>query len=438
MKFIREPLDKFIKLETSGSIILFLATVSALVLANSPLSESFLDFWNNYISINLPGLELSKPIIKWINDGLMVIFFFLIGLEIKRELLAGELNNFKKASLPLFAAVGGMVFPAVLFIILNFGEPGSEGWGIPVATDIAFTLGILQLLGKRVPVGLKVFLMAFAIIDDLGAVLVIAFFYSTNLAWGYIGIALLIIVVLFALSLKGYYSKYFFFLMGVIVWILFLKSGIHATIAGVLLATTIPIKRKTNTTSFYNDVKDALNMFVADCDRKKDEKNILTQNQLSAIEEIEDLAEKTAPPLQYLEHSLHGWIVFLIMPLFALANAGVVFNFGGESNFGLSTNIALSMVFGKAIGIFLFSLVSIKLKISELPKKITYKMLAGISILGGLGFTMSLFINNLAFSDQTLIDSAKMGILIGSVVAGTLGFIVLKAALKGEEKNEMP
>jgi Na+:H+ antiporter, NhaA family len=438
MKFIREPLDKFIKLETSGSIILFLATVSALVLANSPLSESFLDFWNNYISINLPGLELSKPIIKWINDGLMVIFFFLIGLEIKRELLAGELNNFKKASLPLFAAVGGMVFPAVLFIILNFGEPGSEGWGIPVATDIAFTLGILQLLGKRVPVGLKVFLMAFAIIDDLGAVLVIAFFYSTNLAWGYIGIALLIIVVLFALSLKGYYSKYFFFLMGVIVWILFLKSGIHATIAGVLLATTIPIKRKTNTTSFYNDVKDALNMFVADCDRKKDEKNILTQNQLSAIEEIEDLAEKTAPPLQYLEHSLHGWIVFLIMPLFALANAGVVFNFGGESNFGLSTNIALSMVFGKAIGIFLFSLVSIKLKISELPKKITYKMLAGISILGGLGFTMSLFINNLAFSDQALIDSAKMGILIGSVVAGTLGFIVLKAALKGEEKNEMP
>lgn len=437
MKFIKEPLDKFIRLETSGSIILFIATVSALVLANSPVSDSFLGLWNNYISINIPGLELSKPIIKWINDGLMVIFFFLIGLEIKRELVAGELNNFKKASLPLFAALGGMVFPAVFFIILNYGEPGSEGWGIPTATDIAFTLGILQLLGKRVPVGLKVFLMAFAIIDDLGAVLVIAFFYSTNLAWGYIGIALIILAILALLSLKGYYSKYFFFLMGVIVWILFLKSGIHATIAGVLLALTIPIKRKTNTTSFYNNVKDALDMFIADCDNKKSETKMLTKNQLAAIEEIEDLAAKTAPPLQYLEHSLHGWIAFLIMPLFALANAGVVFDFGGESNFGLSANIALSMVLGKAIGIFLLSFVSIKLKISELPKNINFTMLAGIAILGGLGFTMSLFINNLAFSDQALIDSAKMGILIGSVVAGIVGFVVLKATLKGAEKNGM-
>jgi NhaA family Na+:H+ antiporter len=438
MKFIREPLDKFIKLETSGSIILFLSTVLALVLANSPVSGSFLGFWNNYISINLPGLELSKPIIKWINDGLMVIFFFLIGLEIKRELVAGELNDFKKASLPLFAALGGMVFPAVFFIILNYGQPGSEGWGIPTATDIAFTLGILQLLGKRVPIGLKVFLMAFAIIDDLGAVLVIAFFYSSNLAWGYIGIALIILAVLTVLSLKGYYSKYFFFLMGFIVWVLFLKSGIHATIAGVLLALTIPIKRKADTISFYNNVKDALDMFIADCDNKKPETKILTKNQLSAIEEIEDLAEKTSPPLQYLEHSLHGWIVFLIMPLFALANAGVVFNFSGESNFGLSANIALSMVLGKALGIFLLSFLSIKLKISELPKNVTFKMLGGISILGGLGFTMSLFINNLAFSDQALIDSAKMGILIGSVVAGSLGFVVLKAALKGAEKNELP
>jgi NhaA family Na+:H+ antiporter len=409
----------------------------ALVLANSPVSERFLGFWNNYISINLPGLELSKPIIKWINDGLMVIFFFLIGLEIKRELVAGELSDFKKASLPLFAAVGGMVFPAVFFIILNYGQPGSEGWGIPTATDIAFTLGILQLLGKRVPVGLKVFLMAFAIIDDLGAVLVIAFFYSTNLAWGYIGIALIILAILTLLSLKGYYSKYFFFLMGFIVWVLFLKSGIHATIAGVLLALTIPIKRKANTISFYNNVKDALDMFVADCDNKKSETKMLTKNQLSAIEEIEDLAERTSPPLQHLEHSLHGWIVFLIMPLFALANAGVVFNFSGESNFGLSTNIALSMVLGKALGIFLLSFLSIKLRISELPKNVTFKMLGGISILGGLGFTMSLFINNLAFADQALIDSAKIGILIGSVVAGTLGFVVLKAALKSAEKNEL-
>ena len=437
MNFIKEPLAKFIKLETSSSIILFLATVSALVLANSPISESFQGFWKNYITINLPGLELSKPVIKWINDGLMVIFFFLIGLEIKRELVAGELNNFKKASLPLFAAIGGMIVPALLFTILNYGEPGSQGWGIPIAADIAFTLGILQLLGKRVPVGLKVFLMAFAIIDDLGAVLVIAFFYSTNLVWGYIGFALMIVAVLFILSIKGYYSKYFFFLMGLIVWILFLKSGIHATIAGVLLALTIPIKRKTKTMLFHREVKEALDMFVEDCDKNNDETKILTKNQLTAIEEIEDLAEKTAPPLQYLEHALHGWVSYLIMPLFAFANAGVVFKFGSEFNFSLSTNIALSMIFGNALGIFIFAYLSIKLKISELPQNVSFKMLGGISILGGLGFTMSLFINSLAFSDQGLIDAAKMGVLIGSLVAGVLGYLVLNTALKGAEKNGM-
>lgn len=438
MDLIKEPLTKFIKLETSGSIILFIATVAALILANSPLSSEFLGLWSNTISVNVPGLELSKPVIKWINDGLMVVFFFVIGLEIKRELLAGELNDFKKASLPLIAAIGGMIFPALMFTFLNYGEPGSEGWGIPTATDIAFTLGILQLLGKRVPVGLKVFLMAFAIIDDLGAVLIIAFFYSSNLAWGYIGFALLIITFLFILSAKGFYSKYVFFLMGVIVWILFLKSGIHATIAGVLLALTIPLKRKANTLSFYNNIKDAIDMFVADCDRTKSETKILSKNQLAALEEIEELAEKTAPPLQYLEHSLHGWIAYLIMPVFALANAGVVFNFGGESNFSLSYSIALSMIFGKTIGIFLFSFISIKLNISELPKNITYKMLLGISVLGGLGFTMSLFINSLAFTEQALIDSAKMGVLIGSLVAGILGYLILRVALKQSEKNELP
>ncbi len=438
MNFIKEPLVKFIKLETSGSIVLFLATVSALILANSPISDSFLGFWNNYATIDIPGLELSKPVIKWINDGLMAVFFFLIGLEIKRELVLGELNNFKKASLPLFAAVGGMIFPAVFFIVLNFGEPGSQGWGIPIATDIAFALGILQLLGKRVPLGLKVFLMAFAIIDDLGAILIIALFYSSNLIWGYIGIGILIVALLMFLSIKGYYSKYFFFLMGVVVWILFLKSGIHATIAGVLLALTIPLKRNTNTKTFYNNVKEELDLFIADCDNNNDQTKILTKNQLSALEEIEELAEKTSPPLQSLEHSLHGWVSYLIMPLFAFANAGVVINFSVDANMSLTANIALSMIFGKAIGIFLFSFVSIKSKLSELPNNITYKMLGGISILGGLGFTMSLFINNLAFTDQAFIDSAKMGILIGSITTGVVGFLVLKAALKGAEKNEVP
>ncbi|MGE0021327.1 MAG: Na+/H+ antiporter NhaA [Draconibacterium sp.] len=435
MEFIREPLAKFIKLESSSSIVLFAATVSALILANSPVGAQFLDFWNNYITISIPGLELSKPVIKWINDGLMVIFFFLIGLEIKRELIAGEINSFKKASLPMFAAIGGMIFPALLFTILNNGKPGAEGWGIPIAADIAFTLGIMQLLGNRVPVGLKVFLMAFAIIDDLGAVLVIAFFYSNNLAWEYLGFALLLVAMLALLSWRGMYSKYFFFIISIIVWVLFLKSGIHATIAGVLLALTIPLKRKTKTTSFYTQAKEALELFVNDCKKQKEPAVLLTHNQLTAIEEIQDISEKTAPPLQYLEHSLHGWVSYLIMPLFAFANAGVAFSFSGDTNFGLSINIALSMIIGNFLGIFLFSYLAIKLKISEMPANVTMKMLAGISILGGLGFTMSLFINNLAFTDQALIDSAKIGILIGSVITGTVGFIVLRATLKGAKNS---
>jgi len=438
MNFIKKPLSRFIKLETSSSIILFIATVAALILANSPLSDVYIDFWNNYITISLPGFELSKPILKWINDGLMVIFFFLIGLEIKREFIVGELNSFKKASLPIFAAIGGMILPALLFTFLNFGKPGSQGWGIPIATDIAFTLGILQLLGKRVPLSLKVFLMAFAIIDDLGAVLVIALFYSSNLAWSYIGIGLIIVAILIFLSSKGFYSKYFFFLMGVVVWVLFLKSGIHTTIAGVLLALTIPLHRKTNTKSFYDKGKEALDIFITDCNKNEYETKILTKNQLAAIDELEDLSEKTAPPLQYLEHSLHGWVSYLIMPLFAFANAGVVFSFSGESNFSLSSNIAISMVLGKVVGIFLFSFLSAKFKISELPKDVSLMMLAGISILGGLGFTMSLFINSLAYTDPAFIDAAKMGVLIGSLVAGVLGYVVLRTSLKVVKENEMP
>jgi NhaA family Na+:H+ antiporter len=433
IRFIREPLNQFIKLETSSSIILFLATISALTLANSPVGDEFLQFWDNYMTLKVPGFELSKPILKWINDGLMAIFFFLIGLEIKREILNGELSRLKKASLPIFAALGGMIFPALTFTFLNYGEPGSQGWGIPMAADIAFTLGILKLLGNRVPNGLKVFLMAFAIIDDLGAVLVIAFFYSSNLVWLYIGIALAIVAGLIVLSFRGFYSKYLFFVLGVVVWVLFLKSGIHSTIAGVLMALTIPLRRETDTRSFYEKGKENLEAFLEDCNANV-EKTILTKRQLAVIDDMEEITEKTAAPLQYLEHRLHGWVSYLIMPLFALANAGVVFSFSGDSNFSLSTNLAISLVAGNSIGIFLFSYVSIKLNLAELPKNVSFSHLLGVSFLGGLGFTMSLFINNLAYSDPLLINSAKMGILIGSLLAGVIGYFILKFTLK--EKNE--
>ncbi len=434
IQLIKEPLNQFIRLETSSSIILFLATISALILANSPLKESFLGFWDNYITITVPGFELSKPILKWINDGLMAIFFFLIGLEIKREILSGELSRVKKASLPIFAAVGGMIVPAVMFTLLNVGQPGAEGWGIPIAADIAFTLGILKVLGNRIPNGLKVFLMAFAIIDDLGAVLIIAFFYSSNLVWLYIGVGVAIVALLTFLSFRGFYSKYLFFVLGVVVWVLFLKSGIHSTIAGVLMALTIPLRRETDTHSFYKKGKENLETFMEDC-KNNGEKSVLTHRQLEVIDDMEEITEKTAAPLQYLEHRLHGWVSYLIMPLFALANAGVVFSFSEDANFTLSINLAISLVAGNSIGIFLSSLLAIKLNIAELPKHVSIQQLIGISFLGGLGFTMSLFINNLAFTEPTLINSAKMGILIGSFIAGLLGYLILRftSTIKKEE-----
>ena len=353
MKFIKDPISQFIKLETSSSIILFTATIAALILANSPLSHDFLEFWKNYITFSVPGFELSKPIYKWINDGLMAIFFFLIGLEIKREILSGELSHVKKASLPFFAAIGGMVIPATLFTFLNLGNAGGEGWGIPMAADIAFSLGILTLLGNRVPSGIKVFLMAFAIIDDLGAVLVIAFFYSSNLIWTNIFIGLAIVAILIILARFEYYSKYLFFIAGIIVWVLFLKSGIHATIAGVLMALTIPLRRKTDTRSFYERSKELLDDFLDECKSQgKGEKSVLTSKQMHSIEELEELTENTTSPLQHSEHGLHGWVSYLIMPIFAFANAGVAFNFSGDTNLALSTNIAISMIVGNFIEFF--------------------------------------------------------------------------------------
>ncbi|QIA08583.1 Na+/H+ antiporter NhaA [Draconibacterium halophilum] len=428
MNFIKEPINRFIKLETSSSIILFAASIAALILANSGLSETFLGFWKNYVTISVPGFELSKPILKWINDGLMAIFFFLIGLEIKREILIGELSDIKKASLPIIAAFGGMVFPALLFATLNKGNAGMEGWGIPMATDIAFSLGILTLLGKRVPVGLKVFLMAFAIIDDLGAVLVIAFFYSSKLIWANIAIGLAIVLFLLILTRFKLYSKYFFFIAGLVVWVLFLKSGIHSTIAGVLMALTIPLRRHIKTSTFYDKAKEILNDFRKECEKPEEDKTILNHNQLDAIDEMEELTEKTASPIQFLEHRLHGWVAFIILPLFAFANAGVVFSFSGDTNTALASNIGLSLIIGKFVGIFLVSFLAIKFKISELPKNVNFTSLAGVSFLGGLGFTMSLFINNLAFTDEILINSAKMGILLGSFVAGLLGYILLRVS----------
>jgi NhaA family Na+:H+ antiporter len=418
------------QLETTASLLLFAFSVLAVVWANSPYGQTYSDLWNYKFTVGFANtsFHLEKPLILWINDGLMAIFFFVIGLEVKREVLAGELTTLRKASLPIFAALGGMAFPVMIFLFFNQGKVGAEGWGIPMATDIAFTLGILKLLGNRVPLGMKIFLTAFAIVDDIGAILVIAIFYSANIQWDLITYAILIVGALGLLSYKHFYSKYFFFVMGFVVWVLFLKSGVHPTIAGILMAFTIPMYREINLSEYQKELTTQLDNFKA-CNYKNPQ--LLNKKQLEIVDEIETISNQVQSPLQHLEHGLHGWVGYVIMPIFALANAGVVLSFSGlENTSHITLNIALALVFGNTIGIMLFSYIAIKLKFADLPKGVKFNQLLGVSILGGLGFTMSLFITNLAYVDEAFIAAAKMGVILGSLVAGFLGYLILRFSLK--------
>ena len=321
-----------------------------------------------------------------------------------------------------------MAFPVLFFVLLNNGKIGTEGWGIPMATDIAFTLGILKLLGKRVPLGLKIFLTAFAIVDDIGAVLVIAIFYSTNIQRDLIGYAMLLFGVVAFLSYRQIYSKYFYFLIGFLIWVLFLKSGVHPTIAGILMAFTIPINRKVDISGYLKSVKKELSVFKKEASTST---KLLTVEELNAIDSVENINEKVHSPLQHLEHTLHGWVSYLIMPIFALANAGVVLSFSALGDVShVSINIALALVLGNTFGILALSFIGIKLKLADLPKNVNFKQLFGVSLLGGLGFTMSLFIVNLAYIDENLVSASKMGVIIGSLVAGLFGYLILRFTLK--------
>jgi NhaA family Na+:H+ antiporter len=427
------PFQKFVRIESLSGILLFGATLLAVILANSPLSERFQSIWQYKIGFGTSGFTLVKPLILWINDGLMAIFFFLIGLEIKRELLIGELNSVKKASFPLFAAIGGMILPVALFLILNKNPESSHAWGIPMATDIAFSLAILTILGKRVPLGLKVFLTAFAIVDDLGAVIVIALFYSETIKWSLIAIAIVMLAILFFLSYRRIYAKWVILIFGIAIWVLFLKAGIHPTIAGVLLAFTIPIRQKIGVETYVDKLCDIVE------DIKESEgagTPLLTKEQIESIDDMEEWTEKVQSPLQHLEHTLHNWVAYLIIPLFALSNAGVAFRGGGELDNRLGVIIVISLVAGKLIGVSLFSWISVKLGFAELPEEVNFKQVTGIALLAGVGFTMSIFVANLAFpGDPLLLDSAKAGILIGSLIAGFAGYAVLRT---GRRKRSLP
>jgi NhaA family Na+:H+ antiporter len=426
-KIVR-PFQEFADKASSGGILLIAAAVVALVWANSPWGNSYAELWGTKLSVGLGNLSLEKDLTHWINDGLMAVFFLLVGLEIKREILVGELSSPRRAALPIAAAMGGAVLPAVIYVAINFGTEGMSGWGIPMATDIAFALGVLALLGERVPLGLKVFLTALAIVDDIVAVMIIALFYTSDVSWGALLVGAAFLIALIAANLAGVGKPVVYGLLGIGLWLAFLRSGVHATIAGVLLAMTVPASSFIDTGEFLRRSRGLLDRFEqagqrGDSVLRNEERQGILHALNSANEEVE-------PPLQEMEHALHPWVVFAIMPLFALANAGVVLdeNFVATLLNPVSLGVMAGLLLGKQFGIALFAWLAVKSGISELPGGITWRHIYGAGWLGGIGFTMSLFISDLAFTNSPLLDVAKLGILAASLVAGVGGWIILRGA----------
>lgn len=386
------------------------------------------------IGFTVGEFSVYKPLLLWINDGLMSIFFFVVGLELKREIIAGELSNPANVMMPILGAVGGMILPAVIYTIVNAtsSEDALNGWGIPMATDIAFALGVLYLLGPKVPIQLKVFLTALAIIDDLGAVLVVAFFYTSDVSLGNLILGASILGLMFTLNRLGVRNVLIYALLGIGgVWLAFLLSGVHATIAAVLSAFAIPSTRAINKESFVLDINRLTSLFKR-ANKSEKEQFLLSADEENIIGEIKRISNASISPLQRLEHALHPIVVYLVMPIFALANAGVVI----DSNWLdiLLSPVALGVIFGlilgKVLGIYGLSMLGVKLGLFELPENLTKSMVLGVSFLAAIGFTMSLFINSLAFDNDLYVEQAKMGVLFASLIAGLLGFFILKKALK--------
>lgn len=382
-------IEEFIQKESASGILLILAAILALILSNTFMSPLYQSFLHIPVEIRVGNLQLDKSLYHWVNDGLMAIFFLLIGLEVKRETLEGHLSSLGQIALPGIAAIGGMLVPAGIYLAFNLNNPiAVNGWAIPTATDIAFALGILSLLGKRVPISLKLFLMALAIIDDLGAIVIIAIFYTTDLSTLSIAVALVSLAILIAFNIFGVTKKAAYFIVGTVLWISVLKSGVHATLAGVALAFTIPLNAK-------------------------------------------DENKQPISPLKDIEHNLHFWVAFFILPLFAFVNAGVditEISFGQMSG-SVPLGIMLGLFIGKQLGVFGFSWIAIKLKLAKLPEGSNWKQLYGVSVLTGIGFTMSLFIISLAFEDATIFQyTDKLAILVGSFMSGIVGYMILKFA----------
>jgi NhaA family Na+:H+ antiporter len=417
--------QRFFRTETVGGLILLFFGFAALALANSPLAKAYEHLWNIPLTVGIVDHSLSLTLHQWINDGLMAVFFLLVGLEIKRELLAGELSSPKQAALPIACAIGGMIVPAAFYWTFNMTGPGARGWGIPMATDIAFALGALALIAPRAPVGAKVFLVALAIVDDMGAVLVIAIFYSSAIAWGALGGAAVMLLVLIGFNAMGVRHLWPYLLAGLVLWYFVHESGIHATVAGVLLAFTIPTHTRMNAVDFSREARGLLDQF----DRREtgDFLVLTSKGQQETLFALEHASVGVTAPILRLEHALHNFSAFVVMPLFAFANAGV--RIGGPLQYAeVTVGVLLGLVSGKPLGIAAAAFVTVKSGIAQLPRGLGWSSLLGYACLAGIGFTMSLFIAMLAFDEVGPVNAAKTGILAGSLLAGIAGAIVLRIA----------
>jgi Na+:H+ antiporter, NhaA family len=417
--------QRFFRTEAVGGLILVVFAFAALALANSPLAEAYEHLWDIPLTVGITHHSLSLTLRQWINDGLMAVFFLLVGLEIKRELLGGELSSPKQAALPIACAIGGMIVPAAFYCSFNMTGPGARGWGIPMATDIAFALGALALIAPRAPVGAKVFLVALAIVDDMGAVLVIAFFYSSAIGWGALGGAAVMLLVLIGFNAMGVRHLWPYLVAGLVLWYFVHESGIHATVAGVLLAFTIPTHTRMNASDFSREARGLLDQF----DRREtgDFLVLTSKGQQETLFALEHASVGVTAPILRLEHALHNFSAFVVMPLFAFANAGV--RIGGPLQYAeVTVGVLLGLVIGKPLGIAAAAFVTVKSGIAKLPRGVRWGSLLGYACLAGIGFTMSLFIAMLAFDEVGPVNAGKSGILVGSLLAAIAGAIVLRIA----------
>jgi Na+:H+ antiporter, NhaA family len=416
--FLVSPFLRFAKLEAASGIALLATTLVALVWANSRWEQTYHAFWNAPVSISFGRFFLSETRHEWIDDGLMSIFFFLVGLEIKREVLIGELSSIRRAAFPFVAALGGTVIPALIYVSITTSSNLQKGWGIPMATDIAFALGVLALLGSRVPLSLKIFVTALAIVDDIIAVLVIAIFYTNRIHIFSLVVSLAGVVLSAGANLLGVRKPAFYAAVGICIWLAVLKSGVHATVAGVLLSLTIPARTNLSGDLFLQRSRQLLDKFET--------AHANSFEAHAAVRTLESQCEQIQSPLHRIEHYLQPWVSFLVMPLFAFANAGVrVGNILSAAKHPVSVGVALGLFIGKPLGIWLFAWLSVRARLSTLPLELSWGTIFGASWLCGIGFTMSLFIANLAFGDGTLLDLSKIGTLVGSLAAGICGCVFL-------------